>query len=301
MNAIVATTTWNCVDLISSFLAHYQRLGFQRVLVMDFNSVDGTRDLLASDEWRSFVVVEPFPGITGLDSSNLLLASAKRSSPRDCWCLFCDPDEFLITPSMTIADVSAHITRGDSLTLPRFNVTAERSIAQFDQDRLTAQDALTLRIDRQHQRKIDPQALLELQDPPWIFTAIPGKTFVSIAAAIAIGDGDHTAATAGTTVPAPDGVYLLHYPFRSFRSFAAKIELAESDFAANPDLPPMYGWQLRRWIELARRGHLFEEYLRQFVPDQDVERLLQDGTLAREWRIATRHERAWRTEAPGAS
>ncbi len=292
MNALVATTTWNCVDLISSFLTHYQRLGFQRVLVMDFNSVDGTRELLTSDEWSSFVVVEPFPGIAGLDSSNLLLATAKRSFLSDCWCLFCDPDEFLVTPSMTVADLSAHVKPGDSLVLPRFNVTAERSVAQFDQDRLTAEDALTLRIDRQHQRRIEPHEVTVPLDPAWIFTAIPGKMLAWIAAAIAIGDGDHTAATAGPVVPAPDGVYLLHYPFRSFRSFAAKIKLAESDFAANQDLPPTYGWQLRRWIELARRGQLFEEYLCQFVPDQDVERLLQDGTLAREWRIATRRQRA---------
>jgi hypothetical protein len=258
---------------------------------MDFNSVDGTRELLASDEWSSFVVVQPFPGIAGLDSSNLLLASAKRSSVSDCWCLFCDPDEFLITPSMTIGDLSEHLKGGDSLVLPRFNVTAERSIAQFNQDRLTAEDALTLRIDRQHQRRLEPHALTEPLDPPWIFTAIPGKAFVSIATAIAIGDGDHTAATVGPAVHTPEGVYLLHYPFRSFRSFAAKIELAESDFAANRDLPPAYGWQLRRWIELARRGQLFEEYLCQFVPDQDVERLVRDGTLAREWRMATSRQR----------
>ena len=57
MNAIVATTTWNCVDLISSFLEHYQRLGFQRVLVMDFNSIDGSRDLLTSDETVTNVAV----------------------------------------------------------------------------------------------------------------------------------------------------------------------------------------------------------------------------------------------------
>jgi hypothetical protein len=291
MNAIVATTSWNCLDLISSFLTHYQRLGFQRALVMDFNSVDGTREVLTSDEWKAFVVLEPFPGIAGLDSSNLLLATAKRSFSSDCWCLFCDPDEFLITPSMTIVDLSAHMSRHDSCVLPRFNVTAERSIAQFDQNRLTAQDALTLRIDRQHQRTIEPQALMEPLDPPWIFTAIPGKAFVSIDAAIAIGDGDHTAATAGPMAPAPYGVHLLHYPFRSFRSFTAKIQLAERDFAANHDLPPTYGWQLRRWIQFARRGQLFDEYLCQFVPDQDVERLLQDGTLVREWRIATRRQR----------
>ena len=187
----------------------------------------------------------------------------------------------------------AHGVRRFLVARPASNVTAERSIAQFDQDRLTAEDALTLRIDRQHQRRIDPHALFEPLDPPWIFTAIARKDVrVDHRSHLRLATADHTAATARTALPAPDGVYLLHYPFRSFRSFAAKIELAESDFAANQALSPTYGWQLRRWIELARRGQLFEEYLCQFVPDQDIERLLQDGTLAREWRIATRRQRA---------
>jgi hypothetical protein len=90
------------------------------------------------------------------------------------------------------------------------------------------------------------------------------------------------------TVSSPVGHYLLHYPFRSFESFAAKVRLAASDFDANADLPFTYGWQLRRWVELARRGQLLQEYLDQFVPDEDVPRLLEDGTLARERRITDR-------------
>ena len=78
---------------------------------------------------------------------------------------------------------------------------------------------------------------------------------------------------------------MLHYPFRTFASFVAKVQLAETDLMANAELPPTYGWQLRRWITLAQRGRLFEEYLDQFVPDHDVERLLHDGTLRRERRI----------------
>ena len=46
-------------------------------------------------------------------------------------------------------------------------------------------------------------------------------------------------------MPAPRTVRICcTIPFDSFRSFAAKIELAETDFAANQDLPSTYGWQL---------------------------------------------------------
>jgi hypothetical protein len=292
MNAIIATTTWNCVELIETFLLHHRRLGFQQILVMDFDSVDGTRDVLMSNEWKSFVGVVPFPGIADLDSSNLLLAAAKRSLAGDSWCLFCDPDELLVTPSMSIgADLALSENGAQSVVLPRFNVTAERSVAQFNQERLTPLDALTLRVDRREHRTIEPHSLTDALEPPWIFTAIPGKAFVSIDAATWIGDGDHTAQTPLGAERPPDNIYLLHYPFRSFRSFSAKIELAEKDFGANANLSPTYGWQLRRWIKLARRGRLFEEYLCQFVPDENVDQLLRNGTLSREWRIATCHQR----------
>jgi glycosyl transferase family 2 len=291
MNAIIATTTCNCVDLITTFLMHYRRLGFRHLLVMDFDSVDGTREVLTSHEWQTFVTVAPFPGLANLDSSNVLLTIATQAFAPDYWCLFCDPDELLVTPSMSVVDTGflGSIGESDALTVPRFNVTAERSIARFDQERLTPVDALTLRIDRRQERSIEPHLLASTLVPPWIFTAIPGKTFVAIETAINIGDGDHTARTLKQAVSCPFGHYLLHYPFRSFKSFAAKIELAARDFAANPALPLSYGWQLRRWVELAKRGQLLQEYLDQFVPDENVARLLEDGTLARERCIADWH------------
>ena len=258
---------------------------------MDFDSVDGTREVVMSREWESFVTMTPFPGIADLDSSNLLLAEAKELFGRDYWCLFCDPDELLVTPSMNIVDIDAFgsIERADCLLIPRFNITAARSVAQFEQERLTPFDALTLKIERRHHRTIEPHAFEGPLNPPWIFTAIPGKAFVSLDTATRIGDGDHTAETAQPPAFPTRGVYLLHYPFRSFASFVAKVQLAETDFAANSELPPTYGWQLRRWVTLAKRGELFEEYLHQFVPDQDVARLLHDGTLSREHRIIAAH------------
>jgi hypothetical protein len=219
------------------------------------------------------------------------LAVAKRSCGSGQWCLFCDPDELLVTPSMRIdsSDLATVVSGGVSVSIPRFNVTAEVSVAQSAPHRLSPLDALNLRIDKRHERRVAGDALNDVMQPPWIYTAIPGKVFVAVTAAIAIGHGDHVVESAGGVAPTPSGVYLLHYPFRSFESFTAKIESATLDFGANPDLPPGYGWQLRRWIALARQGKLREEYLNQFVPNEDVEQFLRNGTLTREWRIARRH------------
>ena len=289
---IVATATWNCIDLVSTFLLHYRKLGVDRILAMDFDSTDGTRDVLTSSEWRNVVQLVPFPGIRALDSSNLLLAIAQRHYGNDAWCLFCDPDELLVTPSMTIRDAAATdaVSEAGAASIPRFNVTASLSVARDAQFRLSALDALTLRIDGRHERDVGADIRKEVLEPPWIFTAIPGKVFVRVGGTSSIGDGDHSAETAsGRTAIAPDGVYLLHYPFRTYSQYLHKIELASIDFNANPGLPPGYGWQLRRWIGLADSGKLHEEYLQQFIPDERVEPLLQERTLTLDQSVVKFH------------
>ena len=65
--------------------------------------------------------------------------------------------------------------------------------------------------------------------------------------------------------------------------------MARRGFEDNPQLPGSNGWQLRRWIALADAGRLQEEYFQQFIPDQQVERLIKDGTLSRDERVARFH------------
>ena len=214
----VATTTWNSADLIGIFLQHYRRLGFDRALVMDFDSTDGTRDVLTSAEWRSFVELIPFPGIALLDSSDLMLSRVRQGRRPESSCLFCDPDELLVTPSMSIRDPALVecAASSESVSIPRFNVTALRSVAVHDPGRLTALDSLTLKIERRCTRTQDDFSR-ETLEPPWIFTNILSKVLVRASRAIAIGEGDHSARTAnGEQRAAPDGVFLLHYPFRQY-------------------------------------------------------------------------------------
>jgi hypothetical protein len=288
---VLATATWNCIDLVSTFLSHYTKLGIDGILAMDFDSTDGTREVLTSAEWQHFVRLVPFPGIAGLDSSNRLLSLAQGDYGSDSWCLFCDPDELLVTPTMSIRDAAIEeMRRAEWVSIPRFNVTAPLSLAIASPSRLSALDGLTLRIDGRHQRNVGADIEKDTLDPPWIVTAIPGKVFVRVEAARRIGDGDHTAETRSSRMStAPAGTHLLQYPFRSYSQFAHKIELASIDFDSNPDLPAGYGWQLTRWRRLANAGKLYEEYLQQFIRDEDTERLLGNGTLALDESIVRFH------------
>ncbi|MFL6180558.1 MAG: glycosyltransferase family 2 protein [Actinomycetes bacterium] len=104
MATTLVTTTWNSLDHLEIFLDHYRKLGV-RVLAMDFDSTDGTAEVLvlarvggsrragsaSRHRWSRFV--------------NEMLAIAQSSASADDWCLFCDPDELLVTPSMRIAEV----------------------------------------------------------------------------------------------------------------------------------------------------------------------------------------------------
>ena len=156
MTHFVVTTTWNSIDLVTPFLDHYRRLGFDGLFVMDFASTDGTRDILTSDEWRGFVDLGPVPGVAALDSSSLMLDIARCRQQQNLWCLFCDPDELLVTPSMAVRDLAPRLLDGDadSFVVRRFNVTAPLSMAQDADQRLTAIDGLTLRIAERHRRVV---------------------------------------------------------------------------------------------------------------------------------------------------
>jgi len=284
MDGIVATTTWNSIDLIRPFLGHYRRLGFGRALVMDYASDDGTRDVLEADEWRDFVTIVPFPGLASLDSSNILLTIAKTDTNAQ-WCLFCDPDELLRLPDGTrLNDWLAVLpAAAESIVIPRFNMTGALSGARLEATERSHVEALRLRILRRCAR-VDPHDIdMAALEPPWIFTAILPKVMVRVATALVIGEGDHSARTENdSTWDASEGVRLLHYPIRTFSAFRQKVDLARRDFTANPHLRQAHGWQVRRWINLASAGRLLEEYYRQFIPDEDVGGLIADGTLCRD-------------------
>jgi hypothetical protein len=292
MMIIGATTTWNNCDIVAQFLRHSRKLGLDQLLVMDFASDDGTQDLIRSGDWAGFVRQVSHPGIAELDSSNLFLDLIRREYPPGTICLFCDPDEFLVTPNMDIREaVRAGLPGGrGGCLIPRFNVTASREDAVKLQEELHPFGALRFRIVNRVRRN----GLVDMHraslTPPWIWSAIPGKVLVNAQDAIRIADGDHSANLRGGEILRPaDSVYLLHYPFRKWREFQDKISVARIDMARSAHYAANSGWQIRRWIRLADEGRLYEEYLEQFVEETALAPALQQGRLVRDDQVRWFH------------
>jgi hypothetical protein len=292
----IVTPTWNSAGLLEAFLAHYERLGASAIFVADMGSTDETLEILDSPRWSGLVHRQHgLPIEEDPHDEQLRLA---QSMLGEGWCLFCDPDEFLVTPNMSLYDTCA--TGAAHVALPLHNVTARRSVAEGKGEDLSPFGALTLRIDRSHRHSRKEKVTTEPLTPPWIFTEQPGKVVVRVGRALSIARGAHNADVAEgparrlvRTRKSPAGCYLLHYPFRTYEEFFRKVNMAEVSFSVSGELDaprkkggvPRSAWHYHRWFAIRDRGGLYDEYLAQFVPDERVPSLLVDGTLVEDTRV----------------
>lgn len=268
--------------MIEPWLRHLEQLGATAVLAMDYGSNDGTREILRSPRWSRLVRMYDVPSLQA-DTSNDLLAIAKAEYPGS-WCLFCDPDEFLVTPAMSLQDLLPARAGGISIvTVPRRNMTGARSAVRLGSSR-SAFEWLTLRIERTSERT-DAERFGQTElSSPWIFTAIPGKVVVQVDRVDFIGAGDHGAEAEAGETGHLERCVLLHFPFRSFERFRLKLQLARRHMEEDPQ-PPDIAWQYRRWIGAPDDRALRDEYESQFVDDADVPRLVRDGVLVEDTRV----------------
>ena len=134
---------------------------------------------------------------------------------------------------------------------------------------------------------------------PYLHTVIGPKVLVKLGNTIAIGIGDHTPDVMGPP-PRRDNpdIYILHYPFSTFAALKRKRDLSRADFAANPALPALYGWHVRRWIRLDEEDRLWQEYLAHFIEDADLPALLASGAVAIDNSVLERRLQMPAKEAP---
>jgi hypothetical protein len=251
---------------------------------MDYGSTDGTREILRSAPWAPLVCMYDVPSLRS-DTSNDLLAIAKADHPGS-WCLYCDPDEFLVTPAMRLDDLLVETGGAVSIAnVPRRNMTGLRSAARAERPVGSPFQWLTLRIEKRSERT-DAERFGQVElTSPWIFTAILGKVLVQVDRIELIGPGDHDGrAEAGETREVEHCV-LLHFPFRGFERFRRKLELARRHMAAIAPQPPNIAWEYRRWLSAPDEKALRAEYEAQFVDDAEVPALVRDGALVEDTRV----------------
>ena len=278
---IVSTTTWNTKDMLELFLLHYEALGVDAVHVVDYHSHDGTQELLTSVRWRDFVNL--VSATDKLDERpSRVLPLLQQTYPAYTLCLFCDADELLVTPNMTVTDVGLHATAGS--VVPRFNMTGPRSLVLAVDAEMNIKNDLFLQVLDTVQRTSEEKLVALEQgrlEPPWIYTNMPGKVLVNLGDTTDLASGNHSAnVRRGELADIPPDCYLLHYPFRSFAEFVAKIAMVQIEFEEGPERPWDFGWHQRRWLRLKEKpGGLKSEYLQQFVSDGHIEPMIRSGRL----------------------
>jgi hypothetical protein len=272
------TGVWDNADLLDDWLEHHRSLGVSGVLVMDFGSIDGSVELLRSDRWSSFVEMLPFPGLRA--DHSLLEAEGARARWSHGWALMIDPDEFLMTATGDLDDpvLRGAMAAADIVTIPRFEMTTRRSLAEASTGGRPDAGDLTLRLVAQDQGKV----MFDLESD-----AIPN---------LSAHDGHGRA----QVFLGDSRICLLHAPVRSYLRYAQKVDHAAITLKANDHLDEGHAWHWRRWIRIRDEGGLNAEYLEQFVPDDDVQGLLAEGTYAVDERLREAVHAA-RAEPPRSS
>lgn len=287
MRWAIITGMYNVADLVEAFCAYHLDLGVDQIFVSDYGSDDGTLDLL--HPFLRSGAVRLFPLSTHhfatYDPSNAVLQKVREDDLAD-WISFLDPDEFLVGSSEVKTSLERLCSQGvAALAVPRFNL--------LGMGRLPAQRHylrhLTLKVIATDQRSSSPSAILS---SPWIFSRLPPKIMTAVKAGLTIATGDHDIAGNATPVAQSDNLEILHLPIRGYESFARKIADTQKYLAANPEFGPGTGWHWRRWIDLANRGELREEYEAQFLSPETAAALMTEGKLIQEHRLANwlRHQ-----------
>jgi len=279
---VLVTSTYDQGDILEDYLNWHLHLEIDHILVQDFGSTDGSRDILDDFSRRGRVQSIPFPGRNMLKHSLTMppLEMARDQHQAD-WVINADADEFLCVPG---GDLKALLRQAEedgvtSLSCPCQNMTG---LPPLPGERAT--QTLNLRVQRPV-RALPQQQVSGSIPVPFIFVEHPPHTIAWARAVTGYGPGAHSVSTSYGKSAQIEGLHFLHYIMRGYDTFQKKIGNAIAWFEDNPSLERGWAWHWRRWITLERQGRLHEDYAKQFVTANQAQALVQAGICAVETSI----------------
>jgi glycosyltransferase involved in cell wall biosynthesis len=253
-------------ELIRHSISHLRAIGVDRVVVCDFESKDGTREILASyPQDESFQVIdhrdsetEEIGGWNESYNVTTLITRQIAQAGFD-WLMYLDADEFWIPRTGSIRDC-AELTEADVVRVDRFNVplmSDPMEVAPL----VAREHAFELPLivksfpDFRDQLKTDPAL-------PWI-RFVPGpKVMVrpQLVGSVEIGDHDVNGLPGAELRKVnANGLVIAHFPFTSRARFARKVANIQRIISPS-DLGGDVAWHWRRWVGLAGAGQIDREY-----------------------------------------
>lgn len=262
--------------LIGPCIEHLRRIGVETFIVCDMASTDGTREILRCLEGPEFRVIDS-SNSESPDTWNRINADAIASCGAD-FVLAIDADEFPLPRS---GDLRADLDDADIIQLPRYNTVLGREGLLLPLP-CTARDYPHTRLIAKSLPKFRDRLA---EDPAlaWIrFVPLP-KIAVRPEFVAGIKDGMHDVVPHPGQAPrraVSANIIIAHAALTSFDRFARKVENIRGMFAAlDSQLAANFGWHWRRWVDLADRGCLREEFGNSVMSDDDILRLEQEGII----------------------
>lgn len=265
-------------SLIEGCIAHMHKIGISEFYVCDLGSTDGTEKFLASLEGPDFHVIHMANAEAGEKWVVENSAFVKQSTAD--WLLFADADEFFLPATGHLADCLAGAAPG-VLAIPRYNVPLTSSGPLIPTDPRPA-DYNGIQLVAKTQQPFR-KYLADNPATPWIMGIPAAKVAVPPGLIGAITPGGHGVLTdGGMQLPKAlaKGLIMAHLPLTSLERFRHKIGHIREYFAHQSSYADdTIGWHWRRWIDLADKGLLDEEFSRSVFDDETIAILRADGIL----------------------
>lgn len=273
--AIVATMmVRDEIDVVALTIEHYRALGFDRMLVTDNGSVDGTRELLEDYAAHGFVDLYIDP-VQKKQQSKVVTRMARVAAHSGAsWVFHVDADEFLMLPdrqSIQSAISSVPVDVG-TLRIPRNNMVGPAGAA--DEPNYKWVERLRFR---------DTESLTERGTPLQPKVAHRAARFAKVA------QGNHSVFNLprnSREQRAMDAM-ILHFPMRTWEQFRRKIENSGTAYAANRKLSKSdAGFHLKNDYQRLLSGELEDAYGGRSLSDLDADEGLRAGKLLADDRMS---------------
>ncbi|WP_176695920.1 glycosyltransferase family 2 protein [Phenylobacterium immobile] len=274
------------VELIDRTIDQLYSLGVEEILICDLFSTDGTEKILENRRSDAFKIIK----IANDELHDVALAmdlSAVKALDAD-WVVFIDADELLIARD---GDLKGALARADAdlITVPRYNVPLGPEGALMPADLSPEHHA-------QIQLIVEPPGgdmRLHLRNNPetaWI-RAVPSAKVIARQHCIGgLRDGMHQIVVAAGQTPrrrVSDELLIAHLPLTTFERFKRKVtvnirECFDADEQlefTDPEEEPTRAWHWRRWLALAERGELEQEFRRSQFSADELAALQRNGTV----------------------
>lgn len=249
----------NEADIIEANIRTHANLGVDAFVVMDNNSDDGTREILATLQKEFELIIIDEKGNYQQAKWMKRLANIAKKELNADWIINNDADEFWIPQNRKSLKENLAF-KGSVLTVNRYNMILDEDCHSGDFFASTHYVKNPVSYSK--------QTLLDNENISLVLTKIGPKTIVNPNGLVEIRGGNHKAWHIANTyeylfkkydrISKFDDIIVFHYQFRSYKQFEKNIKNRKILLASKKHI--RMGAHYRRWVKLYNEGKLEKEF-----------------------------------------